>query len=200
MPRDRRRHTRIKKRFKVDFGDRDLGKSGFAADISVGGLFLATNTTFEVGTRLHLHVIAAEDDFYAEGEVARIKRVDPQLRRVEPQGMGIRLLGPAELVRALVPRLARTVETLELVCQRPDQLERMLREQLSAGVLVVAVPSPPPAPNSSVEFSIRLEFGGRETFHGEGRVIQLLDQGGARRAVLEVRDAVRLRTDLEAAM
>lgn len=200
MPRDRRRHTRIKKRLKVEFGERDLAHSGFAADISVGGLFLVTNLTLAPGSQLHLHVVAPENDFYAEGAVARVKRVEPQLRRVEHQGMGLRLLSPGELVRAMVPRLARTVETIELVCERPDQIERLLREQLSAGVIVVAVPSPPPAPNSSVEFSIRLEFAGRETFHGEGRVIQLLDQGGARRAVLEVRDAARLRSELEAAM
>jgi len=199
MPQNRRKHSRIKKRLKVEFGDIDLSHKGILSDISIGGLFVVAGRLFKVGTRLHLHVIEPDWDFYAEGVVARLKRVDQLLRRIEAQGMGVRLLSPAELIRALIPKVSRTVETKQLVCASLEQLQQLLREQLTAGVLLVPVVDPPPAPNTVVEFSIHIDFGASpRTFNGQGRVMQILDHAGNKQAVLEVQDAAKLRASLEA--
>jgi hypothetical protein len=202
MPRNRRRHSRIRKRLKVEFGDTELDHKGFLSDISIGGLFLSAGRLFKVGTRLHLHVIEAADHFYAEGIVVRLKRVDQLLRRIEAQGMGIRLLSPAEVVRSVIPKTALTVDTQQVVLSRPEQAQKLLQEQLSAGVLVVPVGSPPPAANTVVEFSIRVDFGASPgTLGGQGRVMQILEgQDGTKRGVLEVEDAAKLRARLEASL
>lgn len=201
MPQNRRKHSRIKKRLKVEFGETDLGHKGILSDISIGGVFVVAGRLFKGGSRLHLHVIETDWDFYAEGVVVRLKRVDQLLRRIEAQGMGLRLLSPAEVIRAMIPRVARTVETQQLECSSDEQLQQLLREQLAAGVLLVPVNEPLPAPNTIVEFSIHLDFGASpRTISGQGRVMQILDQMGKKRAVLEVHDAARLRADLETAV
>lgn len=202
MPRNRRRHSRIRKRLKVEFGETDLSHKGFLSDISIGGLFLSAGRLFQVGTRLHLHVIEAADHFYAEGVVVRLKRVDQLLRRIEAQGMGIRLLSPAEVVRSVIPKAALTVDTQQVVLSKPEQAQKLLQEQLSAGILVVPVGSPPPAANTIVEFSIRIDFGSSPgTLGGQGRVMQILDgQEGTKRGVLEVEDAAKLRARLESSL
>lgn len=200
MPRNRRRHSRIKKRLKVEFGDHGLEHRGIIQDISIGGVFVASSRVFRVNTRLHLHVIDLRGDFYAEGVVVRTKRVDQHLRRIEAQGMGLRLMSPAEVIRSMVPKVARTVETRQLVCRDAQQLRRLLDEQLTAGVLAVPVGDAPPPPNTQVEFVIRLEFGrSQHDVAGEGRVLQLLEHGERKQAVLEVNDAAGLRARLEQA-
>jgi hypothetical protein len=198
MPRNRRRHSRIKKRLKVEFGERAFDHKGILHDISIGGIFISAGRLFKQGTRLHLHIVEPTFDFYAEGVVVRLKRVDQLLRRIEAQGMGIRMMSPAEVIRSLIPKVARAVDTRQVVCSDPEQLQKLINEQLVAGVLVVPVADPPPAPNTAVEFFIRVEFGeSPRTVGGEGRIMQILDQGKFKQAVLEVKDAAKLRADLE---
>jgi PilZ domain len=198
MPRNRRRHSRIKKRLKVEFGEQAFDHKGILNDISIGGIFISAGRLFKQGTRLHLHVVDPSFDFYAEGVVVRLKRVDQLLRRIEAQGMGIRLMSPAEVIRSLIPRVARAVDTRQVVCSDPEQLQKLINEQLVAGVLVVPVTDPPPAPNTAVEFFIRVDFGDSpRTLGGEGRIMQILDQGKIKQAVLEVKDAAKLRAALE---
>jgi hypothetical protein len=198
MPRNRRRHSRIKKRLKVEFGEQAFDHKGILHDISIGGIFISAGRLFKQGTRLHLHIVEPTFDFYAEGVVVRLKRVDQLLRRIEAQGMGIRMMSPAEVIRSLIPKVARAVDTRQVVCSDPEQLQKLINEQLVAGVLVVPVADPPPAPNTEVEFFIRVEFGeSPRTVGGEGRIMQILDQGKLKQAVLEVKDAAKLRADLE---
>jgi hypothetical protein len=188
----------LRKRLKVEFGEQAFDHKGILHDISIGGIFISAGRLFKKGTRLHLHVVDRESDFYAEGVVVRLKRVDQLLRRIEAQGMGIRLMSPAEVVREMIPKVARAVDTQQVVVSSAEQLQKLLNEQLVAGVLVVPVGSPPPAPNTQVEFFIRIDFGDSpRTVGGEGRIMQILDQGGKQQAVLEVQDAAKLRAELE---
>ena len=107
-------------------------------------------------------------------------------------------MSPAEVIRSLIPKVARAVETRQVICSSPEQLDKLISEQLVAGVLVVPVADPPPAPNTAVEFFIRVDFGENpRTLGGEGRIMQILDQGKLKQAVLEVKDAAKLRAALE---
>ncbi len=199
MPKNqRRKHERIKRRLKVEYGDVDFRHSGMALDISVGGLFLQARRIYEIGDYLHLHITDRKLDFYTEGCVARIRRVDPRLRRIEKEGMGIRFVSAAEIIKRKVPRTQRRVETNEIVCESVEALEKLLREQLTAGVVMVPTTAEPDL-RSVVEFTVRCEFGEtRAGVQGMGRIIQLLKTGSTPSAVVEVQDASALRAELEA--
>jgi hypothetical protein len=197
-PKDRRKDVRVRKRLKVEYGETEFDHKGILHNISIGGVFISASRLFHKGTRLHLHIIDPKFDFYAEGLVVRHRRVDQALRHIDAQGMGVRLLSPAELIRGMIPKATRAVDTQQVVCASPAELQKLINEQLVAGVIVVSVGTPPPAANTMVEFSLRIEFGDRSRIvSGEGRIMQILKQGDVRRAVLEVKDAAKLRAKLE---
>lgn len=197
MPKQRRRHERIKRRLKVEYGDVDFRHSGMALDLSVGGLFLQARRIYDLNTYIHLHVIDREFDFYTEACVARIRRVDPRLRRIESEGMGIRFVSAAEIIKQRVPKAQRRVETNTVLCDSVETLETLLREQLAAGVLMVPVDENPDL-QSVVEFTIRCEIGDTSSeVVGMGRIIQLLKTGDSPSAVLEVQNVAELLAELE---
>jgi hypothetical protein len=196
-PKNRRKDARVRKRLKVEYGERGFDHKAILHNISVGGIFISASRLFKKGTRVHLHIIDPKFDFYAEGLVVRQKRVDQALRHIEAQGMGIQLLSPADLIRTMIPRAARQVDTQEIVCSSPEEVQKLIREQLVAGIIVVPVGGSPPAPGTAVEFSLRVDIDPGRTINGEGRVVQILGQGETRQAVLEVKDAAKLRAELE---
>jgi len=198
MPKQRRKHERIKRRLKVEYGDVDFRHSGMAVDLSVGGIFLQARRIYDIGDYLHLHLTDRELDFYTEGRVARIRRVDPRLRRIEKEGMGIRFVSAAEIIKKRVPKAQRKVETNEVFCESVQDLEKILNEQLAAGVLMVPVQENPNL-QAVVEFTVRCEFGEVESeVRGMGRIIQILQTGDTPSAVVEVQDVPGLRNELEA--
>lgn len=195
---NRRVHTRLRRRLQVEFGDIGIPNKGTVVDVSIGGLFVAARKIYPLDARLHLHVFDSTHEFYGEGVVVRLKKVPPQLRQLEPEGMGIRLLAPAEVIRAAIPKLDLTVDTVELVCSSVAEVEKLIREQLSAGVLLVPVRVPAPALNTTVEFSVRLEIGqSQAVISGQGRILQLHEVSGAGlSAVLEVQNVAAFRDRL----
>jgi hypothetical protein len=204
MSRERRKSPRKRARLKVEYGDEDLSFASFTRDISVGGIFLVSNRLYDRGTRLHLHIIGSKFDFYSEGLVVRQLRVPANLRRIDPQGMGVRFISPGEILKQSLSRGARKMDTSALVLASVHDLQRVLMEQVAGGVLVVPVIDPPPAVATEVEFAVRLEFLAEpEDLRGTGRVVQVLDkyQGlSGRYAVLEVKDLETLRTKLESSL
>lgn len=200
MPKQRRQHERVKRRLRVHFGEDDLEQTGMATDISIGGIFLKARRIFDIGTYLHMHVVDDELDFYTESRVVRIRRVDPRLRRIEKEGMGIRFVSAAEIIKNRVPRTSRTIETNVLVCESVADVEKVLREQLSAGVVMVPT-SEALDLQTMVEFQIRCEVGpNTTTLDGVGRVIQILNTQDSPNAVLEVQNVAELRGALEASI
>lgn len=196
---DRRKHRRVKRRVQVEFGVDELDQKGVATDISLGGLYIEARRLPELGTLLHIHVLDHARHFYVEGEVVRLRKVDPKLRRVESEGMGIRFRSPAELVLQAVPdRSEREVETLTLVLEDPAHARKILDEQLRARVLLVPVIEPTPSLSSVVEFTVRVGFANDSELEGTGRVIQILpQQSGPTDAVIEVREVETLRQAIE---
>jgi len=104
---DKRKHRRIRKRLRVNYGERDLSRTGITADVSEGGMFILTNSLEPLDTRLHmqLHVDARTTVFF-ETVVAWHRNVPPELRSssAEGRGFGVRFLSPSEVVASLLPR------------------------------------------------------------------------------------------------
>jgi hypothetical protein len=196
-----RKSNRASKRFQVDYGVSELDSKGFTKNISIGGLYLASSKLLDVGTRVHLRIYVANEFFLAEGQVVHVKQVPPNLRRIEPQGMGIRFVNPAEIVRKLVPSKQRQSDRFALECQNANSLDYILKEQLKASVLVFPVKPPLPEVNMIVEFVIRLgSDDASESIPGTGRVVQLFEQdsvsGKEWNMVVEVRDVAALKAEL----
>jgi hypothetical protein len=195
---NRRKHERHARRIKVRYGVDELDHRGLITDISVGGVFIKCRRPLDLRTRIHMRIMDPGGEFYAEGIVVRQRLVDSRYRIVEDQGMGVRFLQPAELVREVIPRKRRRFETNTVVCRAAPQVEELLTQQLSAGLLMVPVSDPPPEASTVVEFTVRLLFGERREFEGQGRVVQVFRPDDApHQALIEVQDAAQLRESLE---
>jgi uncharacterized protein (TIGR02266 family) len=94
-PAAHRRHVRVPQSYKVAYFSRqDLAKS-YLSDISLGGLFIATNDPLDQGETVTLKIFLPDKGRELEvlGEVAwssREERVTPE--RTHPPGMGVRFL------------------------------------------------------------------------------------------------------------
>lgn len=197
---NRRKHKRKKARVQVAYGEDEITERGFARDISLGGMFLDCRRPPPVGTRLHLHLKYPDRDFYVEAVVVRQKLVNPQLRQIEKQGVGLRFLTPAELIEGVVPKEERVQRTNMVQCSDAASVRDLLDKQLAARVIAVPVNDPPPGQGDVVEFSITVDVGDGANIDGRGRVVQLIGAGDAQQAVLEVQDADKVRQSLEDAI
>ncbi|MCM2269271.1 MAG: PilZ domain-containing protein [Thermoanaerobaculia bacterium] len=100
----RRTAERHARRVEVRFWRRgnDQPHSGFTIDLSKTGMFLGTSISLEPGERLRVEIVDRERGFFVEGQVARVHRVSLALRHVEQPGVGVRFLGPGDLVGDLL--------------------------------------------------------------------------------------------------
>ena len=100
----RRTAERHARRIEVRFWRRghEQPHSGFTIDLSKTGLFLGTSMSLEPGERLRLEIVDRERGFLVEGQVARVHRVSVALRHIQQPGVGVRFLGPGELVGNLL--------------------------------------------------------------------------------------------------
>lgn len=100
----RRTAERHARRVEVRFWRRghDQPHSGFTLDLSKTGMFLGTSVPLQPGERLRLELIDRDNGFFIEGQVARVHRVSLALRHVEQPGVGVRFIGPGDLVADLV--------------------------------------------------------------------------------------------------
>jgi PilZ domain len=112
MP-SRRRAVRRPRRVQVHFwrqGD-PAAYIGYTTNISLTGMFVATNSPLSSGARVRVEVIDRDRGFMVEGVVAHARKSPPELARLNQSGMGIRFLTVEELVRELMPAgLAETEE------------------------------------------------------------------------------------------
>lgn len=101
----RRRNARRPRRLQVQFWKRGEPHPypGYTTNISVTGMFLATNSAQPPGTRLRIEILEGERGFMVEGVVAHARKIRGDMMRLNQPGMGIRFLTVEELVRELVP-------------------------------------------------------------------------------------------------
>ena len=101
----RRRAVRRPRRVQVHFwrqGD-PTAYIGYTTNISLTGMFVATNSPVSSGSRVRVEVVDRDRGFMVEGVVAHARKSPPELARLSQSGMGIRFLSVEELVRELMP-------------------------------------------------------------------------------------------------
>jgi PilZ domain len=196
MSRDKRVHLRTKKRIAVEYGESELERSGFATDISIGGIFLQARQLLNRGTRLHLYLKDPALLCYTEGVVARIVRAPTSLENVEQHGMGIRFLPVDEIIMASLSPHLRKRETLERVIASQADLHGILAD-IAGGAVLVPAASPEPGINEMCEFVVNITLSGAsEPLLGKGRVLQHLEIAGKKHLVIEPKDMRALQDTL----
>jgi hypothetical protein len=101
----RRRAVRRPRRVQVHFwrqGD-PATYVGYTTNISLTGMFIATNNPVPSGSRIRVEVIDRDRGFMVEGLVAHARKMQPEMARLNQSGMGVRFLSVEELVRELMP-------------------------------------------------------------------------------------------------
>jgi Tfp pilus assembly protein PilZ len=127
---------------------------GYTTNISMTGMFVATNSPMAGGSRIRIEVVADRDrGFMVEGVVAHARKVRAELVRVTQSGMGVRFLTVEELVRELfpaalmhteteeIPQVVTELETPEPIPEPPSFFDPLPEP--------VQPPSPPPLPSPS---------------------------------------------------
>jgi Tfp pilus assembly protein PilZ len=101
----RRRATRRARRVQVQFWKQGEPTAyvGYTTNISMTGMFVATNSPMPSGTRIRVEVIDRNRGFMIEGVVAHARKVRTELAAITQSGMGVRFLSMEELVRELIP-------------------------------------------------------------------------------------------------
>ncbi|HJX26753.1 MAG TPA: PilZ domain-containing protein, partial [Thermoanaerobaculia bacterium] len=119
----RRRSVRRPRRVQVQFWKRGEPHAhpGYTTNISMTGMFLATNSPQVPGTRLRIEVLEGDRGFVVEGVVAHARKTRGDMMRLSQPGMGVRFLGVDELVRELIPGIPgdAAADTEEIPGGRP---------------------------------------------------------------------------------
>lgn len=110
---DRRKEHRATRRLSVRFwrGGEQTPSTGLTNNFSKHGLFIATNRPARSGERVRVEVVDPAASCVIEGVVTHSHNVPPELHRVQPSGMGIRMLAIDELLNGAAqgPRKEMTV-------------------------------------------------------------------------------------------
>jgi hypothetical protein len=105
MSMSRRRAVRRPRRVQVHFwrqGD-STAYVGYTTNISLTGMYIATNSPVQSGSRIRIEVVDRDRGFMVEGVVAHARKIQAELARLGQSGMGVRFLTVEELVRELIP-------------------------------------------------------------------------------------------------
>ena len=76
----------------VKFGLGTIDRVAFTGNVSESGLHLRTNRVLGAGSKIEVELKLRDSTFTIQARVAWAKRVPPQLARVVPCGMGIRIV------------------------------------------------------------------------------------------------------------
>ena len=105
---ERRRFSRIRRRYSVEFRVAEKTCSGFTHNLSPIGLFVCSVYFPRPGSRLWLRIKVAEGkSFLMRVEVVRSYRVPQQLTRFVPSGFCVRFQQAPEEYFQLLARLFR---------------------------------------------------------------------------------------------
>lgn len=129
----RRRAVRRPRRVQVQFWRRGEPTAyiGYTTNISMSGMFIATNSPMPSGARVRVEVVDRDRGFMVEGVVAHARKMSTDMARLSQSGMGVRFLSVEELVRELIPAGLGDTEEIPQTVPRP--------------VVPPPAPEPPPA-------------------------------------------------------
>lgn len=149
----RRRAIRRPRRVQVHFwrqGD-PAAYIGYTTNISLTGMFIATNSPVSSGSRVRIEVIDRDRGFMVEGVVAHARKSPQELARLNLSGMGIRFLTVEELVRELMPAGLAEMEEIPRDAPRPEPPPPPPPRPTEAfpSVPTPPRPAPPPPPPSA---------------------------------------------------
>jgi PilZ domain-containing protein len=141
----RRRAVRRPRRVQVSFWRKGDPTSyiGYTTNISMTGMFIATNSPVAGGARIRVEVVDRDRGFMVEGVVAHARKISGDMARVSLSGMGVRFLTVEELVRELIPS---AVGSTEEIPQAPSPPATPEKPDTSTKPELPEPPSPPPSP------------------------------------------------------
>ncbi|HEV2851990.1 MAG TPA: PilZ domain-containing protein [Thermoanaerobaculia bacterium] len=192
----RRRAVRRPRRVQVHFWKQGEPTSyvGYTTNISMTGMFIATNSPMPPASRIRIEVIDRDRGFMVEGIVAHARKIRGELARVSQSGMGVRFLSVEELVRELIPAAYGQTEEIPqnpdrgsvsapaaALAAEPEPVEarapaqpppvpvpppprEALREPAAPSVPAPPVPERPPVPVPGTDGSFSVRFSGVEEF------------------------------------
>jgi Tfp pilus assembly protein PilZ len=155
----RRRATRRARRVQVHFWKQGELTTyvGYSTNISMTGMFVATNSPMPSGTRVRVEVIDRDRGFMVEGVVAHARKVGAEMARLTQSGMGVRFLSVEELVRELVPAAFGQTEEIPRNRDRgsfsPSPVSSPEPESADPLSAPPEAPAPAPAPSQTAERS-----------------------------------------------
>jgi Tfp pilus assembly protein PilZ len=117
---------------------------GYSTNISMTGMFIATNSPMAGGTRIRIEVVDRDRGFMVEGVVAHARKIRGDLARINQSGMGVRFLTVEELVRELIPAALGQTEPIPPPSSPPDTVA--LTELEMPELPAPPPPAPPPEP------------------------------------------------------
>jgi hypothetical protein len=135
---------------------------GYTTNISMTGMFIATNSPMPPAARIRVEVVDRDRGFMVEGVVAHARKIRGELARVSQSGMGLRFLSVEELVRELIPAAYGQTEEIP---QNPDrgsftaaggfsepepEPEPVMPKSIPVQEPFLAPPPLPPSPQASV--------------------------------------------------
>lgn len=182
---EKRRSKRYPKRLRVRFGEKGKGFThvGITGDVSSSGMFVGTTAVIEPGTRVHLELTTADNDFfYFEGIAARQVQVPPELRQLMKAGFGMRFLLPGDVVGEVLPA-SREAKPAGLVLsyESPAAFAAAWERELKRGGAFCWAERGH-VPNAVVPIEVQLAYNGtRQVF--EGRVVHVLPEQNGRYGV-----------------
>jgi Tfp pilus assembly protein PilZ len=138
----RRRVVRRARRVQVHFWKRGepTPYTGYTTNISMTGMFIATNSPVAQGSRIRIEVMDQNRGFMVEGMVAHARKMRGDLARLNQSGMGVRFLSVEELVRELIPVAYGKTEEIPTGPQTPAPIPEIPELPRAAA---------PPAPSAS---------------------------------------------------
>src|SRR5258708_30760318 len=101
----RRRAVGRPRRVQVSFWRRGEPNAyiGYTTNISMTGMFIATNSPMAGGSRIRVEVVDRDRGFMVEGVVAHARKISVDMTRISTSGMGVRFLTGEGLVKELFP-------------------------------------------------------------------------------------------------
>jgi len=141
----RRRATRRARRVQVHFWKQGEPTPcvGYTTNISMTGMFVATNSPLPSGARIRIEVMDRDRGFMVEGVVVHARKVRAELAAVRQSGMGVRFLSVEELVRELIPAVYGQTEEIPRGADRESTADSSSDQELSDPF---AAPQPPVPP------------------------------------------------------
>ena len=174
---------RTKRRTPCSFSMNGRRQNGFVLDLSRTGLFIQTSADPNPGERLDIEIVLDDKVLPMHVEVARRKKVPPQLLTVAQGGIGVRILSAPEAYYTALADLTGPNRDVRGRAKALRRRPRSLAKPSSSGP-VARAPAPPAPPDPELPgFRVRVaQVNGTRT---RSVRVSARDEAQARRQVMD---------------